>query len=359
MNEVLIFNTDINSDTSSTSLDTSSSISLNESSSTSRNRNNTPVTTNSSANTITEDYDLLAAETPEGCKSYVAHKGDTFASIATLNNVDIDNLKSINYKIQGEVSEGDIVYIPMEELDMDPTEAGGGGGGSSSLDADDPSTGGGGGGGGGSSAPTAGANSDTPKTSPKGGGSDDKPNNDPSKSARGTLPGSSKYSHSTSDLRSLNLSELDEIAANYKASAKELRDRLSQLELERDSILKDALAWYDANKDHLDKNLSEEQIFDLYLKNNSSAIKTYEKYSDYTNEINRINDELNTINEDSKQLYIVMLQKVQTEKSNLEKEYDNLKTKAIQWYETNKPQLENDNEETIINTYLKQFGISN
>ena len=356
MNEVLIFNTDINSDTSSTSLDTSSSISLNESSSTSRNRNNTPVNTDRGTVTETEDYDLLAAETPEGCKSYVAKKGDTFASIATLNNVDVENLKSINYKIQGEISEGDIVYIPMEELDMDPTEAGGGGGGSSSLDADVPSSSGGGGGGGGSSAPTAGANSDTPKTSPKGGGSDDKPNNDPSKSARGTLPGSSKYSHSTSDLRSLNLSELDEIAANYKASAKELRDRLSQLELERDSILKDALAWYDANKDHLDKNLSEEQIFDLYLKNNSSAIKTYEKYSDYTNEINRINDELNTINEDSKQLYIVMLQKVQTEKSNLETEYNNLKTKAIQWYETNKPQLENDNEETIINTYLKQFG---
>jgi len=349
-------NIHINTDNNNTALDTSSSISLNGSSSTSRNRNNTPVNTDRGTVTETEDYDLLAAETPEGCKSYIAKKGDTFASIATLNNVDVENLKSINYKIQGEVSEGDIVYIPMQELDMNPTEAGGGGGGSSSLDADVPSTGGGGGGGGGSSAPTKGANSNTPKTSPKGGGSDDKPNNDPSKSARGTLPGSSKYSHSTSDLRSLNLSELDEIAANYKARAKELRDRLSQLQLEKDSILKDALAWYDANKDHLDKNLSEEQIFDLYLKNNSSAIKTYEKYSDYIDEINRLNDELNTINEDSEQLYIVMLQKVQEEQTNLETEYNNLKTKAIQWYETNKPQLENDNEETIINTYLKQFG---
>ena len=114
MNDLNINNIDLN--VTKADIDSSSNINITDTSSSNTKKE---VITNVVSVNNSEIYDVASAEAEEGCTAYIAEKGDTFASIAKVNNISINELKRLNPDIIGEITEKDIVYVPTKEVEIE------------------------------------------------------------------------------------------------------------------------------------------------------------------------------------------------------------------------------------------------
>ena len=243
-----IDNDTFNPETNSGSLDSSSSINVGTSTKTTKNE-----AVNTEVHDVkgVEEYDLSASETPDGCFAYIAEAGDTFASIAKVNGVSLTELKELNPDISGEITKGDIVYIPMKDIQMTPQEVGGGGSGDSSLNddvANVPKVGGGSSGVGGGGSSSVGDESD--QTEDVGITSADNYVPYVSDGSEGTIGqnDASTYAHTTTDLRNLSLAELEEISSNYSNSLSALLDKFNFTRKKFNKFMMDAYNWFMGQK---------------------------------------------------------------------------------------------------------------
>ena len=291
MNGLNDYTNDINFDVQHEQVDTSSNINLGVT--TRGSNNNVPVSTDTITNAPVESYNPLASEVPEGCSVYIAQAGDTFISIARVNDVDVDELKRLNSDIDGDISEGDIVYIPMKDIQMTPQEASGGGGGSDALN--DTSTGGAGnlggssgGGGGGSS--SLGSDGDTRNITTDDSFYDGSDYDNSSFNIGDT----SQYAQVTSDLRTLNLNQLDEISDFFENRMDELLREYNYTKDSFETLISDALTW-GFNYGYSLENMEMADIIYAYICENPVTFIDYNTLTealDCLRIINRVYDEV-------------------------------------------------------------------
>ena len=274
-------NETFNVDTNNSSLDSSSNISVGASTAArSRDTKSNVIDTTTGEAKDPETMDLSEyIEVPDGCFKYDVKDGDTFESISKIYDVDIDELKKLNPDIGEELEEGQTLFIPMKDIQMTPQEVGGGSG-NDSLTTD--SSVGGGSGGGGSGGGGGGSSFDNDNYND---------NDDPyefedhskhyitdetsteSNGGAGTDPSLTtpfEVSGATSDLRNLNLNELEELSSKYSGMVDSLLKENNYTREELGLLLNAAYAWFTEEGLSIgDKDIYD--IIELYLAANPDA----------------------------------------------------------------------------------------